>query len=98
MQTPPWPEYPSAHAAVGAAGAEILKAVYGGPALSFSMRSSTALPAQPFRTYTDLDQAAHDCADSRIMNGFHFRFATEAGMQQGRELADFILQNFLQEL
>ncbi|NND32283.1 MAG: phosphatase PAP2 family protein [Saprospiraceae bacterium] len=96
MQTPPWPEYPSAHAAVGAAGAEIVSAIFGTPYVRFSMESVTALPNSRYRRYQDLDKAAQDCADSRIMNGYHFRFATEEGMQQGRKIARHTLDHFLQ--
>ena len=96
MLTPPWPEYPSAHAAVGAGGAEIVKSVFGTPKVSFTMKSTMALPESQMRSYRDLDSAAQDCADSRIMNGFHFRFATEEGMQQGRKVARHVVENFLQ--
>ena len=98
MVTPPWPEYPSAHAAVGAGGAEIVSSVFGTPKVEFEMISTSALPNKPDRKYRDLDQAANDCADSRIMNGFHFRFATKEGKRQGRQVASYILSNFLQPL
>jgi hypothetical protein len=98
MLTPPWPEYPSAHAAVGAGGAEIVAQVMGTPEVSFRMESVSALPSSPVRTYHHLDSAANDCADSRIMNGYHFRFATEEGKQQGREIARYILSHYLQPI
>lgn len=98
MLTPPWPEYPSAHAAVGAGGAEIVSHVYGTSKVSFTMTSTSALPEFPNRTYTDLDQAADDCADSRIMNGFHFRFATEEGKKQGRAVAKHVIGHYLRPL
>ena len=98
MVTPPWPEYPSAHAAVGASGAEIVGHVYGTVTISFSMQSTSALPNAPERHYGNLDQAANDCADSRIMNGFHFRFATEEGKKQGRSLAKHTVENFLRPI
>lgn len=95
MVTPPWPEYPSAHAAVGAAGAEIVAQVYGTTAVPFTMTSVTAEPPGSERSYTNLDEAADHCADSRIWNGYHFRFATEEGEKQGRQLASYVLNNFL---
>jgi len=98
MVTPPWPEYPSAHAAVAAGEAEIVSHVFGTSDISFTMESVTALPSAKFRTYHNLDSAANDCADSRIMNGFHFRFATEAGKKQGRDIAKFVIQNYLRPL
>jgi len=98
MVTPPWPEYPSAHAAVGAGGAEIVTHVYGTPEIAFTMKSVTALPAAKTRTYQHLDSAASHCADSRIMNGFHFRFATEEGKVQGRKVAKYVYGNYLRPL
>ncbi|CAN5194289.1 vanadium-dependent haloperoxidase [soil metagenome] len=95
MQTPPWPEYPSAHAAVGVAGAEIFSDIYGTPDVSFTMESVTALPGSKIRSYNNLDSAAKDCSRSRIMNGFHFRFATEEGERQGRKIARHTLANYL---
>ena len=98
MLTPPWPEYPSAHAATGAAGAEIVTHVYGTAEVSFTMESVTALPEGRERHYDNLDDAADDCADSRIMNGFHFRFATEEGKKQGRQIARHTVANFLKPI
>lgn len=98
MLTPPWPEYPSAHAAVAAGGAEIVGRVLGTAEHTFTMASLSAPPGQAERTYHNLDTAAQACADSRIMNGFHFRFATEEGLRQGREVARYILDHFLQPL
>lgn len=98
MLTPPWPEYPSAHAAVGSGGAEILTHVFGNPEISFTMSSTSALPSAKTRTYHNLDEAADDCADSRIMNGYHFRFATEEGKEQGRKVARYIIAHCLRPL
>ena len=98
MVTPPWPEYPSAHSAVAAGGAEIVSSVFGTPNISFSMTSVTALPQAKTRTYENLDVAAEDCATSRIMNGYHFRFATEAGKKQGREVSKYIYTHHLRPI
>jgi len=98
MLTPPWPEYPSAHAAVGAGGAEIVSHVYGTSEVSFTMESVTALPNAKTRSYTNLVKAAQDCADSRILNGYHFRFATKAGKKQGRQIAKYIIANYLKPI
>ena len=98
MQTPPWPEYPSAHAAVGALGATIVKSIIGSNKVSFAMRSTTALDGSEDRSYSDLDKAVQHCADSRIYNGFHFRFATEEGIRQGIVIANYILSSRLQPI
>ena len=95
MLTPPWPEYPSAHAAVGRGGAEIITHVYGTPEITFTMESVTGLPTARTRTYTNVFTAALNCAESRIMNGFHFRFATDEGLKQGMNVANHVYSNFL---
>lgn len=98
MVTPPWPEYPSAHAAVGAAGAEIVSQVYGTTEIPFTMTSVTANPPNSERSYTNMEEVANHCAASRIWNGYHFRFATEEGKKQGRQLAQYVVNNFLMPL
>lgn len=98
MQTPPWPDYPSTHAAVGAIGAEIAHHVYGKDDVSFTMQSVSALPTAKTRSYSSLNQAMIDCANSRIMNGYHFRFATEEGIAQGKNIVRFILAHELEPL
>jgi hypothetical protein len=98
MLTPPWPEYPSAHAAVAAGGAEIISHVFGTPHIPVIMPTTTALPDATNRSFTNLDSAAMECADSRIMNGFHFRFATDEGLQQGRKIARYIIAHYLRPL
>lgn len=91
MMTVPIPEYPSGHSADGAACATIVANVYGTKNISFEMESVTALPAAKTRSFTHLDSATNECARSRIMNGFHFRFSTEMGKEQGRKIAEYIL-------
>ena len=98
MPAPPFPEYPSAHASVSAGGAEIVTQVYGTPDVSFTMESTSALPNFKARTYDNLNIAVEHCADSRIMNGFHFRFSVEEGKIMGRNIAKNLINNFLRPL
>lgn len=95
MLTPPWPEYPSAHAAVGAGGAEIMIHVLGTDQIDFSMESTSAMKKARIRTFSCFTEAAKECAESRIMNGYHFRFATDEGLKQGSEIARYIHSRFL---
>jgi hypothetical protein len=91
MITAPLPEYPSGHSGVGTAGATIISAIYGTKEVSFEMESVTALPEGRIRSFQNLDSAADECARSRIMNGYHFRFSTVAGKEQGRKVAQYIV-------
>lgn len=93
MLTVPLPEYPSGHAADGAACAAIVANVYGTKEISVEMESVTALPDARARSFTHLDSAANECARSRIMNGYHFRFSTETGKKQGNQIAEYILSS-----
>ncbi len=95
MPTLPFPEYPSGHAAVGASGAAIVAHVYGTPRVAFRMKSITALTGSEERAFDDLNAAADECADSRVMNGYHFRFATDAGKTLGRSVARHLIANHL---
>lgn len=95
MQTPPFPEYPSGHSAVGSAGAAVAAHVFGTKNVSFEMESTMALPHSKTRKYTNLDSAANDCARSRVLNGYHFRFSAEVGKEQGKQIAEYILTSML---
>jgi hypothetical protein len=95
--TPPVWEYPSAHAMQSAAAAEMLVSAIGNDGISFTTTSSTAPPERPERSFTSLRAAAAEAADSRVMCGIHFRFATDAGLEQGRKLAKSILSGRLRK-
>ena len=96
IPTPPVPDYSSAHATAGGAGAEILKAVFNSQAMPFTMESSS-LPGQP-RRFAKPDQAAEENAVSRIYIGYHFRHAVEAGLAQGRAVGRYVASHALEAL
>jgi len=81
LVSPPIPDYPSNHAVVGAAAAEVL-AHYFGDRVRFST-TSTSLPGvtRSFRGFTD---AAVENGRSRAYAGIHFRRAIIDGYAQGR--------------
>lgn len=92
--TPPFPEYVSAHAAACAATFGILQRVLRdeGP---FTMSTLTAPVGKADRRFLSFDAAAAECADSRVALGWHFRYATDAGLRLGRTLAAFIVARHL---
>jgi hypothetical protein len=93
--TPPTWEYPSAHAMQSAAAAELLVSTLGTERVAFTDRSTTAPPERPERSFSSLRDAAAEAADSRVLCGIHFRFATDAGLDLGRTLARSILERHL---
>ena len=95
LETPPVQDYPSTHSALGAGAAEVLKRSFGTDHVRFSMGSLTALPASPIRSFDTFTQAADENADSRVMAGIHFRFATEQGKALGRKVGSYIVEHHL---
>ncbi|HEY2103716.1 MAG TPA: phosphatase PAP2 family protein [Chthoniobacterales bacterium] len=92
-KTAPDPSYPGAHAAISAAGAEVLIFFFGQDDFEFNV-TSEVLPGVE-RSFTSLSAAAEEATLSRIFAGQHFRFDLTAGQQVGREVADFVTDNFL---
>jgi hypothetical protein len=94
--TPPIPDYPSAHACAGGTAAAIMDGAIPGRGQGFSA-TSTSLPGVT-RTFRDIDAAARENAVSRVYVGYHFRLATEAGLEQGREVGDYVVRNALRPI
>ena len=92
--TPPFPDtlrsrhglcclFPHSRRALGNAG-------------SFTMETTTAPPDMPTRTFESFRAAAAECADSRVRLGWHFRYATDTGLELGRRIARYTLNQSLQ--
>ena len=94
---PPFPEYVSAHAAGCASAFRVLQTFF--PRHSkFTMRSKTAPPGMPARSFRSFREAADECADSRVQLGFHFRYAVDVGAEMGRDVAKFVLEHRLRRI
>jgi hypothetical protein len=61
------------------------------------METTTAPPGMPTRAFASFDAAAQECADSRVRLGWHFRYATDAGLDLGRRIAGVVLRHSLRE-
>jgi PAP2 superfamily len=92
---PPFPEYSSAHAAACAASFGVLTEAFGRN-LAFTMETTMAPPGMPTRTFESFSAAAAECADSRVRLGWHFRYATDAGLALGQRIARYISSHALQ--
>lgn len=98
LETPPVQDYPSTHSVLGAGAAEVLAQAFGTDHVPFSMGSTTAVPANPVRSFETFTQAADENADSRVMAGIHFRFSTEMGQALGRKVGAYLVENHLRPL
>lgn len=98
LETPPVQDYPSTHSVLGAGAAEVLKQAFGTDHVPFSMGSTTAVPANPVRSFETFTQAADENADSRVMAGIHFRFSTDQGQALGRKVGAYLVKNHMRPL
>jgi len=87
------PSYPGAHAVISAAGAEVLTSFFEQDRFEFNV-TSEVLPGVE-RSFTSFSAAAEEATLSRIFGGQHFRFDLSTGQRLGRQVADFVLDNFL---
>ena len=88
LVTPPVPDMPSTHSALGMAAAVVLAQAFG-DRVTFSFASQSALPDNPVRAFRSFSEAALENADSRVKAGLHFRFACEAGLTLGRKIGQY---------
>ena len=102
MTTPPIPDYDSAHAVQGGAGAGVLKRFFGTDHIAFATCSltlpagQTCIDGSPvMRRYASFSQAAEENGVSRILVGFHFRKAVDEGIERGGRIADRAVDRFL---
>lgn len=91
--TPPVPDYPSAHATAGGAGAAVIEALVSGRGQRITTTSGS-LPGVS-RTFATVGAAAKENADSRVFIGYHFRHATIQGMAQGRRVGAYVASHVL---
>ncbi len=88
LNTPAIPEWPSGHATVGAAAAEVMERFFGTDYLAF--RVTAGVPyAGTTRQYYSFSQASLENANSRVLAGIHFRSSCLAGLGQGQRIGDY---------
>jgi membrane-associated phospholipid phosphatase len=94
--TPLHPEYPSSHAGVSNAAAEVLTRLFGRDT-AFSMATSTC-PAGVVRSYDSFRALADEVGESRIYIGFHFRTSVHDGAILGRHVGRWTFHQSLRPL
>ncbi|MFN0201931.1 MAG: vanadium-dependent haloperoxidase, partial [Bacteroidia bacterium] len=88
ISTPPFPEYTSGHSVCSGAAAEILTNKLGN--IPFTDASNTFLGIAP-RSFASFNDAAEEAAFSRLYGGIHYREGIVLGVQQGRIVAQTVL-------
>jgi hypothetical protein len=78
---------------ISASGAEVLIYFFERDHAEFKV-TSEVLPGVE-RSFTSISAAAEEATLSRIFGGQHFRSDLTAGQRLGRDVADFVVDNFL---
>ncbi|MGN6530956.1 MAG: vanadium-dependent haloperoxidase [Ginsengibacter sp.] len=88
LQTPPFPEYMSAHSVISAGAAVILTKLFG-PGFSFtdSTELEFGIPARRFHSF---ENAASEAGISRFYGGIHYLPSVNYGLEVGNEIGKFV--------
>jgi membrane-associated phospholipid phosphatase len=87
ITTPAFQEFPSGHSGVSAAGAGVLSAFFG-DGTSFTL-TAAGLPGVT-RSFASFSSAVAQVSDARVFAGIHFRFACQAAVQMGHQIASYV--------
>jgi hypothetical protein len=89
LQTPPFPEYTSAHSVISTTASTILTYLFGD---HFSFTDDTEVEfGLPTRKFNSFSTASKEAAISRLYGGIHFRDAIENGVKEGEQIGRFII-------
>ena len=91
LGTPAHPEYTSAHAALSSAAAAVMEKLFGNIG-SFTDHTYDYLGFAP-RTYISFTAIGEEAGLSRLYAGIHYQQSIDAGLYQGRKIADNILRS-----
>ena len=89
IETPPFPEYPSGHSVISSAAATVLTALIPQP-YAFNDSSEMYINIPP-RRFNSFREASNEASISRFYGGIHFMEALDNGIQQGKQIGDYML-------
>jgi len=98
IATPAYSDYSSGANNVAGAITKVIELFFGTDQIEFRATSTTANLLTNPRIYTRLSDVRNDMVDVRIYQGIHFRFADDAGRQQGERIGHWVAQKFLRPL
>ena len=89
LQTPPFPEYNSAHSTISAAAATVLSEIYNN---NTAFRDSSERNwGWPDRTFKSTDEAALEVSMSRFYGGIHYRKSVTTAYDQGKKIGELVM-------
>ncbi len=89
LQTPPFPEYNSAHSTISAAAATVLAGIYKG---NTAFRDSSEREwGWPDRSFKNTDEAAIEVSYSRFYGGIHYKNSVLTAYDQGKKIGNLVM-------
>jgi len=93
---PAYPDYTSGANGVSSSTMFAMEHFFGTDNMEFSMTTTNIGPTnQDTRNYTRFSQATQEVVDGRVLLGIHFRFADEASVGIGKNVAKWGFKNYL---
>ena len=90
LQTPPFPEYTSGHSTITRSAATVLTKLFGE---HFAFQDTSDLRYIGLQRHFDsFVQAADEASISRVYGGIHYLNSVNAGADQGRRVAEYIIK------
>jgi hypothetical protein len=87
LETPPFPEYTSAHSVISMTSAQTLNSILGEVTYVDTVETRWGYPK---RTFSSFVRAAIEVSQSRVYGGIHYPMGVEHGIWQGKRLAEHI--------
>ncbi len=89
LETPGFPENPSAHSTISAAASEVLTSKLGA---DFAFIDSSEVPFdKPTRPFKSFKDAANEAAESRVWLGIHYQFGCDQGIRLGEKIGKLVI-------
>lgn len=89
LQTPPFPEYNSAHSTISASADVVLTTIYKNTAFKDSSEREWGWPDRHFKT---VDEAAMEVSWSRFYGGIHYKRSVLDAYDQGKKIGALVME------
>jgi hypothetical protein len=94
LATPAHPDYPSSHACLTGAVAEVLATFLGTERINIDVTSPVPNLLHPTRHFDRADDLTEELMNARVWGGIHFRDATLEGAKLGRKVTHWTLKRY----
>jgi hypothetical protein len=96
VNNPNYPDYTSGANNVVGAATKMFELFFGRDDISFTITTNSPAAIKKERTYPSFSAASQQCVLARILLGIHFRFADTEARRQGRAVAEYVFDHYLQ--